>query len=93
LSRRIQYHMRGNAEASTLRLTLGCLLAEELDIELRRVGHGKRLTLTRRVESGPEFVNGDETDRSCDCFSLGRILFVADVVMAWFALRRSGQAV
>ena len=41
----------------------------------------------------PEFVNGDETDRSCDCFSLGRILFVADVVMAWFALRRSGQAV
>ena len=53
LSRRIQYHMRGNAEASTLRLTLGCLLAEELDIELRRVGHGKRLTLTRRVESGP----------------------------------------
>jgi hypothetical protein len=36
--------MRGNAEGSTLRLTLGCLLAEELDIELRRVGHGKRLT-------------------------------------------------
>jgi hypothetical protein len=53
LRSRLQYHMRGNAEGSTLRLTLGCLLAEELDIELRRVGHGKRLTLTRRVESGP----------------------------------------
>lgn len=27
-----------------MRLTLGCLLADELDIELRRVGSGKRLT-------------------------------------------------
>jgi len=25
-------------------LTLGCLLSEELDIELRRVGSGKRMT-------------------------------------------------
>ena len=41
---RIRYHYQGNAEGSTLRLTLGCLLSEELDIELRRVGSGKRMT-------------------------------------------------
>ena len=41
---RVRYHYRGNAEGSTLRLTLGCLLAADLGIELRRVGSGKRLT-------------------------------------------------
>jgi hypothetical protein len=41
---RLRYHMRGNAEGSTLRLTLGCLLSGELGLELRRVGSGKRLT-------------------------------------------------
>ncbi len=41
---RIRYHFRGNAEGSTLRLTLGCLLGSQLGIELRRVGSGKRLT-------------------------------------------------
>ena len=41
---RIRYHYQGNAEGSTLRLTLGCLLSEELDIELRRVGSGNRMT-------------------------------------------------
>ena len=41
---RVRYHYRGNAEGSTLRLTLGCLLASDLGIELRRVGSGKRLT-------------------------------------------------
>ena len=41
---RIRYHMRGNAEGSTLRLSLGCLLADELGVELRRVGSGTRLT-------------------------------------------------
>jgi hypothetical protein len=40
----IRCHFRGNAEGSTLRLTLGCLLAEHLGIELRRVGSGKRMT-------------------------------------------------
>ena len=35
---------RGNAYGSTLRLTLGCLLADQLGIELRRVGSGTRLT-------------------------------------------------
>jgi hypothetical protein len=44
LSKRIKYHYRGNAEGSTLRLTLGCLLSETLGIELRRVGNGKRMT-------------------------------------------------
>ena len=39
---RIRYHFRGNAEGSTLRLTLGCLLIKPLGIELRRVGSGKR---------------------------------------------------
>lgn len=44
LLHRVRYHFRGNAEGSTLRLTLGCLLAEELDLQLRRVGSGKRMT-------------------------------------------------
>ncbi len=41
---RVRYHMRGNAYGSTLRLTLGCLLAPRLRIKLQRVGSGKRLT-------------------------------------------------
>ncbi|MHC1729294.1 MAG: GIY-YIG nuclease family protein [Syntrophobacteraceae bacterium] len=44
LFHRIRYHYRGNAEGSTLRLTLGCLLSESLGITLRRVGSGNRLT-------------------------------------------------
>jgi hypothetical protein len=44
LCHRIRYHYRGNAEGSTLRLTLGCLLADRLGIRLRRVGSGTRLT-------------------------------------------------
>lgn len=44
LLNRIKYHYTGNAEGSTLRKTLGCLLAAELGIELRRVGSGKRMT-------------------------------------------------
>lgn len=46
LRTRIRYHFGGNAEGSTLRLTLGCLLAEQLGIELRRVGSGKRMTFS-----------------------------------------------
>ena len=41
---RIRYHYTGNAEGSTLRKTLGCLLAGELGIQLRRVGSGTRMT-------------------------------------------------
>jgi len=38
--------MQGNAEGSTLRLSLGCILADQLGIELRRVGSGKRFTFS-----------------------------------------------
>ncbi|SRX83353.1 hypothetical protein MPP7335_05132 [Mycolicibacterium parafortuitum] len=47
LRKRIRYHFgAGNASAdgSTLRKSLGVLLAERLGIELRRVGSGKRQT-------------------------------------------------
>jgi GIY-YIG catalytic domain-containing protein len=44
LRNRIRYHYTGNAEGSTLRKTLGCLLADELGIQLRRVGSGNRMT-------------------------------------------------
>ncbi|HEX8983268.1 MAG TPA: hypothetical protein VF792_10890 [Ktedonobacterales bacterium] len=37
LRHRMRQHLRGNAEGSTLRLTLGCLLSEQLGIALRRV--------------------------------------------------------
>jgi hypothetical protein len=50
LRHRIKYHYTGNAEGSTLRRTLGCLLSDELGIELRRVGSGKRMTF---VEGEP----------------------------------------
>jgi len=43
-------HFTGNAEGSTLRLTLGCLLSETLNIKLRRVGRGKRHTFTNPGE-------------------------------------------
>jgi hypothetical protein len=41
---RLWMHYAGNAEGSTLRKTLGCLLAEKLGIQLRRVGSGRRKT-------------------------------------------------
>jgi hypothetical protein len=44
LRSRVLYHYRGNAAGSTLRLTLGCLLAPRLGTALRRVGSGSRLT-------------------------------------------------
>ena len=47
LRTRIKNHFQGNAEGSTLRLTLGCLLSEKLGIELRRVGSGKRMTFSQ----------------------------------------------
>jgi hypothetical protein len=50
LRKRIRTHYRGNAEGSTLRLTLGCLLASTLGIELRRVGSGTRYTFTNPGE-------------------------------------------
>ena len=44
LRSRLRHHFRGNAEGSTLRLSLGCLLSQSLSIELRRVGNGRRMT-------------------------------------------------
>ncbi|MCW2899286.1 MAG: hypothetical protein JWO67_1551 [Streptosporangiaceae bacterium] len=44
LRQRIVTHYAGNAEGSTLRKTLGCLMAKELGIQLRRVGSGSRRT-------------------------------------------------
>jgi hypothetical protein len=44
LRSRIRTHYAGNAEGSTLRKTLGCLLAGELGLQLRRVGSGNRKT-------------------------------------------------
>lgn len=44
LRSRLHQHYRGNAAGSTLRLTLGCILATQLGLQLRRVGSGQRLT-------------------------------------------------
>lgn len=44
LRSRLRAHYDDNAEGSTLRLTLGCLLAQSLALELRRLGSGKRRT-------------------------------------------------
>jgi hypothetical protein len=50
IAKRIHYHFTGNAEGSTLRLTLGCLLADELGVRLTRVGSGNRRTFTNPGE-------------------------------------------
>ena len=44
LRSRLRQHYALNASGSTLRLTLGCLLAQQLGLELRRDGGGKRMT-------------------------------------------------
>lgn len=50
LRKRLQTHYRGNAEGSTLRKTLGCLLSDRLGYPLRRVGSGTRYTFTNPGE-------------------------------------------
>lgn len=50
LKTRIKTHYSGNAEGSTLRRTLGVLLATESNYPLRRVGSGKRTTFTHPGE-------------------------------------------
>jgi hypothetical protein len=42
IRRRIKLHYAGDASVSTLRKSLGCLLSEDLGIELRRVGPSER---------------------------------------------------
>lgn len=45
LRKQLRQHYDRSAEASTLRRTLGCLLADELSLQLRRVGStGRRTT-------------------------------------------------
>jgi hypothetical protein len=46
LHQRVTDRYTRDAEGSTLRLALGCLLSPELGIELRRVGSGNRRTST-----------------------------------------------
>lgn len=50
LRQRLKTHYAGNAEGSTLRKTLGCLLSDETGYPLRRVGSGRRLTFTNPGE-------------------------------------------
>jgi hypothetical protein len=50
LRQRLRTHFSGNAEGSTLRKTLGCLLAAETGFPLRRVGSGTRQTFTNPGE-------------------------------------------
>ena len=50
LRQRIKTHYNGNAEGSTLRRTLGVLLATKSNFPLRRVGSGKRTTFTHPGE-------------------------------------------
>jgi hypothetical protein len=50
LQHRLRDHVAGNAEGSTLRLTLGCMLAGAIGIQLRRVGSGNRYTFTNPGE-------------------------------------------
>ncbi len=58
---RVRYHYNGNAEGSTLRLTLGCLLSEQLDIQLRRVGSGSRMTFADGEERLSEWMQENAT--------------------------------
>lgn len=51
LRSRIRFHYLGNAEGSTLRRTIGCLLSSKLRIELRRFGSGKRYTFGKGGEA------------------------------------------
>lgn len=50
LRTRLRTHYFGNAEGSTLRRTLGILLAHQSGFPLRRVGWGKRMTFTHLGE-------------------------------------------
>ena len=59
LHQRVRYHYTGNAEGSTLRLTLGCLLAGELGIELRRVGSGSRRTFSEGEKKLSAWMNAN----------------------------------
>ena len=65
LRRRITTHFQGNAEGSTLRRSLGVLLAETSGYPLRRVGSGKRMTLTH---SGEQWLDDWMTENAFVCW-------------------------
>jgi hypothetical protein len=50
LLQRVRYHFQGNADKSTLRRSLGILLVSQSHFPLRRVGSGKKMTLTSQGE-------------------------------------------
>lgn len=52
LYQRIRIHLRGPARRSTFRVTLGCLLADELGITLQRVGDGHRMLARPPLSKG-----------------------------------------
>lgn len=57
MRQRLRTHYAGKAEGSTLRKTLGCLLAGELGIRLRRAGHPQDL---RGGQTGPVGIDGGQ---------------------------------
>ena len=65
LRKRIRSHFRGNASGSTLRLTLGSLLSDELCLQLRRTGRTERLTFGKGESVLSEWM-GDHA-RVCWC--------------------------
>ncbi|NHQ59945.1 hypothetical protein G9409_04975 [Chlorobium sp. BLA1] len=50
IQQRVRYHFNGNADGSTLRRSLGILLAKKSGFPLRMVGNGKKMTLTKKGE-------------------------------------------
>ena len=68
LRNRIRTHYTRNASASTLRFTLGCLLADDLDIQLRRTGRTQRLTFTDGEQKLSEWMSRNMyvVWRTCD---------------------------
>lgn len=54
---RLRMHMNGNASGSTLRLSLGCVLAKTLGLELRRIGKKGRITFADGEELLSEWLS------------------------------------
>jgi hypothetical protein len=50
IQQRVRYHFNGHADGSTLRRSLGILLARQSGFPLRKVGSGKKMTLTKKGE-------------------------------------------
>lgn len=71
-NRQITYHYRGNAEGSTLRLTLGTLLASDSDFPLRRVGSGRRMPARSAGRASPtsRHLRARRSALACGCAAL-----------------------